>query len=110
MEIRQSTEEDVVILELDGSLDAATHGDFEKKIVDLIDSGETDILLDLKGLNYVSSVGLRVFLTAQKKMMAASGSIVLCSLDETVVEVFEISGFSSFFTICDDRDEALEEF
>ena len=58
----------------------------------------------------MSSSGLRVFLTGLKKITAVQGKFVLCSLQEGIREIFEISGFSDLFETYPARDQALEAF
>ena len=58
----------------------------------------------------MSSAGLRAFLLASKRSTAACGKVVLCSLQETVKEVFDIVGFYQVFSIFSSKDEALKSF
>lgn len=106
MEIRESREGGVVVIEPVGKLDTKTSMDFEKKIVDLLTAGERRFVVDFGELEYISSAGLRVLLMLGKKA-GASGSLVLCSLNKSVRDVFDIAGFTSIFKIADTRDAAL---
>jgi anti-sigma B factor antagonist len=67
MEIRDKKEGEVIILEPVGRIDTNTSGEFEDKIVEVLDRGETRFVIDLKEIDYISSAGLRVFLMAAKK-------------------------------------------
>ena len=88
---------DVTTMELVGRLDTTTAPSLEKTIGDSI--GETKkLILDLKGLEYVSSAGLRVLLGAQKKMQLV-GTMELINVQETVMDVLEITGFADILTI-----------
>jgi len=92
-----------------GRMDAVTAPEFEKRILDWIDSGETHIILDLGELEYISSAGLRSILTIAKNLRGQQGSLVLCALRDTVKEVFEISGFSTIIPVCESTEAALKE-
>ena len=88
---------DVVAVELVGRLDTTTAPALEKTLSeDLADAA--NLVLDLKNLEYVSSAGLRVFLSAQKRMMKA-GSLKLVNVNDDIMEIFEITGFIDILTI-----------
>ena len=100
MEIRDKKEGDIVILEPIGRIDTNTSSEFENKIVEVMDSGVTRFVVDLKEIDYISSAGLRVFLMAIKKLKSLGGSFIICSMSDHIKEVFDISGFTPIFTIC----------
>ena len=110
MNIHEERNDGVLILGLEGRLDAISSKIFEEKALATIDAGETRLVIDLSRLDYVSSAGLRVFLLASKRLNPAGGKLVLCSLQEPVKEVFEIVGFYSILAIVGSRDEALKSF
>ena len=87
-------------------LDTTTAQAFEDKILGRIESGERHIVIDLAQLDYISSAGLRVIVLAGKRLSAANGKMVLCSLKDRVREVFDIVGFSAIFTIYGTHDDA----
>ena len=95
IEIKRGTEE--TIIELKGRLDTTTAPALDKTIND--DIGETkNLVLDAKGLEYISSAGLRVLLSAQKKMQKI-GSMKVTNVCEEVMEVFEMTGFADILVI-----------
>ncbi len=108
MEITEGKKGDVLVLGLSGRLDATTSKAVEEKILAAIDSGERRLLLDLSQVDYVGSLGLRVFLLAAKKLTTADGKLALCSLSEQVREVFDIAGFLSVFSVYASADEAIK--
>ncbi len=110
MEIIKSKNGEVAALSVSGRLDASTASELEKSLIDLFDAGEKFFLVDFAGLEYISSVGLRVLLMSAKKAKAAGGKVVLSGLQEHVSEVFEIAGFTAIFEIFDDSDAALASF
>ena len=82
---------------LDGRLDTVTAPDLEKALRASLD-GVKELTLDFEKLDYISSAGLRVLLSTQK-CMSKQGSMTLTGVNEGVMEVFEITGFSGILTI-----------
>ena len=96
MKIKKELENNVLVLALEGRLDTVTAPELEREVSDL--RGVTDLVFDMKNLEYISSAGLRVILKAQK-IMNEKGSMKLKNVGESIMEVFEITGFSDFLTI-----------
>ena len=95
IEIKRNVENTVV--ELVGRLDTTTAPSLEKMLNE--DIGENkNLIFDFKGLEYISSAGLRVLLSAQKRMQKI-GSMKVINVCEEVMEVFEITGFADILTI-----------
>ena len=95
IEIKRNAEE--TIIELVGRLDTTTAPALDKTIQE--DIGDTKkLILDVKGLEYISSAGLRVLLGAQKKLQKI-GSMKVIHVCEAVMEVFEMTGFADILTI-----------
>lgn len=84
-------------LKLTGRLDTVTAPELEAELNNGL-TGVTDLTLDFEGLEYISSAGLRVLLKAQK-LMSTQGSMKLIHVNESVMEVFDITGFSDILTI-----------
>ena len=84
-------------IELAGRLDTTTAPMLDKAINEDI-AGVTDLVLDIKSLEYMSSAGLRVLLNAQKKMQKL-GSMVVRNVSEDIMEVFDMTGFSDILVI-----------
>lgn len=93
-----------------GRLDSNNSAAFEKEILAALDAGENQILLDFSDLAYISSAGLRVVLLTAKKTKASSGKLVLCNLNESINEVFLVSGFNSILDIQANQETALTRF
>ncbi|MBI3928359.1 MAG: STAS domain-containing protein [Armatimonadetes bacterium] len=107
MQIHQDTAADVSVLRLEGRLDANTSKELEERMLPLVGSQGAKLLVDCEDLAYISSAGLRVLLLAVKKAKRGGGQIALAGLNENVMEVFDISGFSALFTIRPNREEGL---
>ncbi len=100
----------VKIISLSGDLNANTAGEAETKLIQLIMGGNRKLIVDLERLNYISSAGLRIFLAANKLVKKMDGEIRFCSLNRTVLEVFEISGFNMIFKFYPDQASAIQGF
>jgi anti-sigma B factor antagonist len=95
IEIKKTSEE--TIIEIVGRLDTLTAPALDKTINE--DIGDTkNLVLDVKGMEYISSAGLRVLLAAQKKMQKI-GSMKVTGVCEDVMEVFEMTGFADILVI-----------
>lgn len=110
MEIKTENVESVNVVSLNGRLDAGTSGDLEKALGALVSAKATKVLVDCRELEYISSAGLRVLLAAAKQFKKEGGKITLCSLTPNVKQVFEISGFTSIFSLYGTREEAIKAF
>ncbi len=110
MKISEENRVTFTILDIEGQLNAITCHELEKRLNSLLDKGEKQFLLNLSGLDYISSAGLRVLLVAAKKLKSCNGQIVLASLKDQVRKVFDTAGFSGFFPMFDTREDALRNF
>ena len=97
LDIKKTIDGEKVLFTIAGRIDSNTARDFEQAIKEVI-SGITELTLDLKDTEYVSSAGLRVLLAAQKQMNK-QGKMKVLNVNKTVMEVFEITGFSDILTI-----------
>ena len=86
-------------LALEGRLDTTTAPQLEAELKQSV-NGVTELALDFAGLEYLSSAGLRVLLSAQK-VMNKQGTMVIKNVNETIMEIFEVTGFSDILTIED---------
>lgn len=91
---------------LDGRLDANSAAEAEAGLFDVISKCGGLLLLDLSGLEYVSSAGLRVMLVAAKRIQQRGGKLAVHGLNGNVKEVFDISGFTAVFKIFPDEASA----
>ena len=96
------------VVQIAGRLDTTNYGELEHHLSSLTERNEYRILLDLEKLEYISSSGLRILLMFLKKIKAANGRFMLCSLTPEIREIFEISGFINIFDIYADQKAALD--
>ena len=106
MDITTRTHNDITIVVFAGSLDSATAPLAQRALDGILASGGRKIVIDFTGLDYISSAGLRVLLGTAKRLGA--GALRLFGLNETVGEVFQISGFSRILAVFATEAEALE--
>jgi anti-sigma B factor antagonist len=109
MEINVLQNKDYTSVIIQGRIDSMTAGDFENILMGILGDGVTKLLLDCSDLTYISSSGLRVFLVAQKKMLATGGILRICCLKPEIKDIFDISGFSVIFSIFSDAEKATSD-
>jgi len=107
MQITEARQGDVMVLAVSGRLDTAAAKPFEISVLHCVYEGEEKLILDLGGVDYINSTCLRVVLTAAKRLHGSQGRLVLCALQETIREVFEISGFTRILEIHPTRNQAI---
>ena len=110
MEIKTNKEREILILQLKGRLDTNASMEFEQKVEESINQYAKNVIIDFAELEYICSSGLRVIIQAAKKLKSVEGNLVLCSMQDYIQEVFEISGFDTFLKIFSSKDEALNSF
>ena len=108
MNVHISTLSDYKILSIEGRLDAITSAEFEIKLMETIENGSIKVIIDCNDLTYISSSGLRVFLLGQKKILSKNGELKICNLQALIKEIFDISGFSTIFSIHPDLEKAIK--
>ncbi len=109
MEIATKKEGSAVVVSVMGRIDAVTAPEFEKGLLALIAVGDYTLVLNLTGLEYISSAGLRSILSTAKQLKAKGGKMLFTGLQGPVKDVFKISGFGSIFKIFETEEEALRQ-
>jgi anti-sigma B factor antagonist len=100
----------VAVVRIEGHLDTNTSPEAQQHFDGLLKKGTSKILVDCEKVDFMSSAGLRVLLVTVKRLTAAGGSLRISGLNETVQEVFDISGFITIFAVFGTEAEALEGF
>ncbi|MDZ4372097.1 MAG: STAS domain-containing protein [Phenylobacterium sp.] len=108
MQIKEETRDGVLVVALEGRLDSNTSSALETVLPAHIQANER-VVLDLSQVPYVSSAGLRVLLIGAKAARSGGKKFALSGLTESVREVFDISGFTSIFTLAPDIDAAIAQ-
>ena len=110
MVIKIISEGNIAVVSIEGSLDTNTSKEADDQLTKLVDEGRVKLLIDLTNLDYISSSGLRILVATSKKLKPLKGEMRICGLNETVNEVFEISGFTMIFNVLKTIEEAKTGF
>ena len=102
--------EGCLVLFLTGYIDTYNSNFFQKRVTKAIEAGYTKLIFNCSGLNYVSSTGIGSFTAFLKAVRPRGGDLVLLEIQPKVYEVFQLLGFSQFFNIKDNLNEAIEFF
>ena len=98
----------VLVLGVSGKIHTEASEELLKKLNALIDQGEWHLLLDLSGVDYINSSGLRVLLTVAKKLNGLSGKMVLATVTELIQQILRVSGCASVIGVYSSKEEALK--
>ena len=110
MQIRETTEDGAVVVSVTGRVDSTSSAELDDRLVGLTTARVQRVVVDLSGVEYISSAGLRVMLTLARRMRDAGGSLALCGLSDAVHQVFALAGFLPLFTVAATRAEAIGSF
>ena len=110
MEVTTRAEGDVTIVTIAGSLDSITAPQAKEALDAVLAQGARKVAVDFSTLEYVSSAGLRVLLGLAKQLKARGGTLRTFGLNQSVRELFEISGFATILKVFAGEGEALSEF
>lgn len=95
----------VTVATLSGDVDGSTAADAQARLLPLIQPG-IGIVLDMGGVGFMSSAGLRTMLLVYRQASAANGRVALAGLSEQIRDTMSITGFLGFFTVCNTVEEA----
>lgn len=110
MEINRKKSEPAEIIMVKGRIDAQNSSILDENLKEAIKSGPGKIIINMNEVDYISSSGLRVMLSALKTVRLSGGDIKLSGLKPFVMDVFVVSGFNSIFDIYGSENEALSDF
>ncbi|MCI8326177.1 MAG: STAS domain-containing protein [Lachnospiraceae bacterium] len=99
LETTETYQEDTLVIELNGRLDAMTSEGFQKLLLEKINETKGDLILDCSGLEFVSSAGLRTFLTTQKALSARGSQLRLVHAGDAIMKVLAMTGFDKFLKV-----------
>ena len=110
MDIREQRYADVLVLELRGKINHEGADEFRERLLGYLDDSAGDytrVVLDMSGVDYMSSVGLRALMLAAKKSKEVERPVVAAALNDTMKEIFEISRFNLVFELYDSVGDAF---
>lgn len=107
MQIESEKLQNAVVVKISGRMDAENAHEFQQECERWIARGATHILVELSGLQYVSSMGLSCFLAVAKALQQKSGSVILCRLQGLPRQVFEMTRLIGLFPVFDTMEAAI---
>jgi anti-anti-sigma factor len=110
VEVTTRDENDVKVVQIEGELDTGSSPEAQKQLDQLRERGAKKILLNMAKLDFISSAGLRVLLATAQELKHDGGDLRVCSLNESVKEIFDLSGFSTLLMVLDNEEKALSGF
>ena len=107
MEINATLLDDVTAVAVKGRVDSTNADTLKERLGEIIRSGSSRLVIDLKEVIYISSAGFRALLITARAVEQVSGRMVLCGIAGEVKRLFDIAAFSDLFTIATTRDDAV---
>jgi anti-anti-sigma factor len=107
MDITTTQIDGVQVVAFNGKIDTNTAPEAEKAFTELLEAGQANLLANFEDLSFISSAGLRVLLATAKKAKTQSGELKVCAMNDTVKEIFDISGFATILKVYDSQEDAL---
>ena len=99
---------DTHVIELGGEIDLYTAPEFKERLVQVIDGGKKQIVVDLEKATFIDSTTLGVLVGGVKRLRPAGGSLALVCSDQNILKIFEITGLDRVFPIHGSREDALQ--
>ena len=110
MDISTQQAKSVSVMTVKGRVDSATAPDLENALKQLVEGDKTQIVLDLKDVEYMSSAGLRAMVSTLKAVKRINGDLRLCTPSPRVAEVLRLAGLNSIFSIYPTQADAVGSF
>lgn len=110
MEIKTNEVAGITFVYLNGEIKSTTSGEVMDTLVGLVKGGSNKLLLNIKGVAFISSAGLRSILVTAKLLQNSDGQMRICGANGSVKNVLETSGFTSLVNLYSDESEALAAF
>ena len=107
MEIKVEREGGALVAMTEGRVDGANAREFHEALQSIIDETDRTVILDMGGLTYISSAGLRAILQTARTLKRQNGRLAVCALSDSVNEVFRVSGFDKIIDTYPSSDEAI---
>ena len=107
METKIEEKGEVIVVRLEGRLDAASSPQLEKKLHSIIESGYFKLILNFSSVDYLSSAGMRLMLAISKKLKSLEGKLVACQMSDDVMEVIKMAGFQQVIEIYPSEEECF---
>ncbi|MCB1795244.1 MAG: anti-sigma factor antagonist [Candidatus Competibacteraceae bacterium] len=106
MKVEVSTQDEITVVAVTGEVDGGSAPGLQAQILPLLQQ-EGTLILDLGGVPYMSSAGLRILLLLYRQAVSRNGRVALAGLEETIKDTMAVTGFLKFFTVVDSVEQAL---
>lgn len=110
MELITNINGEIHVVIIKGKLNTESYSEAQAQITEMIEHGAQKILIQLKELDYISSVGLRMFLIIAQRLKEKDGELRVSNLTDVVDEIFDISGFYNILNVFKSETDALKNF
>lgn len=110
MEVGTTSYKRSSVVNVSGRVDSNTAPAFEEALKMLLQGGQHNIVLDLNGVEFLSSAGLRAMVSTLKACKGGGGNLVVAAPSNRVIEVMQLAGLTPLFTMCDDVTAAVGSF
>ena len=107
MGINAERSDGTVIARADGRIDSSNSREFHSELEAVVTDSDAALVLDFENVSYISSAGMRVMLLTAKSLQKSGTKFVLCAMNDSIREVFSISGFDKIIPIHSSQAEAL---
>ncbi|MDD5482376.1 MAG: STAS domain-containing protein [Kiritimatiellae bacterium] len=109
MQITVEEKQPSLVIKLAGHMGHASVNELRRVFDEWLAKGSQNFIVDMGGLQYINSAGLRCFFEVSKKINALKGKLLFCGIQSEVRQIFDVSGFTSLFSICDTVESAAKQ-
>ena len=110
MNITESTQNNIRIIQPQGRIDSEGALDLEMALHEVVEGGSYQVILDLSQVSYINSAGLRILADMLTRTQGSGGDLLLASPSQKIRRILQIIGFDNFFRMFDDVDTAVGAF
>ncbi len=97
----------VITIQLSGKIDTNTSDKISQEVIKILEQMQSGALFNLKDVTFVSSAGIRMFLTAYKKLGTSGLKAAMCHVNPSIYKIFKVAGLEKSFNIFDDEAQAI---
>ena len=97
------------LIQITGDIDTTTSPNLQDALLKELNEGASNFIVDMANVRYISSMGLRVFLSHLKKLQSINGRLLLSGANKLVTDVFEMSGFANYLALLPDTESAKQQ-
>ena len=110
MQINVEPHNGTLVVAVEGRIDGTNAMKFQSAVHDALGDDKGPLLIDCETLSYISSAGLRAFLSIARLLQRREGQFAICALSGMIAQIFQISGFDQIISVHPTREEALSDF